>query len=244
MKTNLFTTFASFAMLVAIVFSGCTDNGTNETKKIAAATATQSAQVGNGTDLLPLNKPLSLPGAQASNVMNSHYVIVFDDSGSMDGQKIIDAKRAFHSFMSNISPTDTVAMVTLNHGSVEGLTASKKLLAELPANGGTPLGAALGAAYSIMKKQIDKNKGYGNYMIIAITDGESTDSVSPALTRIYKEKDADIIIKTIGFQISSNNPLNSRYTQYFSADSGADLNRVLSEIKAESENFDNSATFN
>ncbi len=234
------------AALSLVVFSGCNDNQTNSVQKAIEATAPAVEKSVSGETYLPSqSKPMSIMGSEAESVMGTNYVLIFDDSGSMDGDKIVGAKQAVNSFLDSISKEDSLSLVTLNSGSFTGnIKGVKSFLKKVSASGGTPLGAALLTAHSFIKTKIIENKGYGNYVIISITDGESSDNVVDPIVNIYKESKADIILKTIGFHISENNPLNSSYTQYFSANSNKDLANILNSIQAESDDFGDISNFN
>jgi len=230
-----------------LMFSGCNDNNASQVKQAIEVSSSSSsvAQTKGSTSIPNQSKPLSIMGSEADAVMGTNYVLIFDDSGSMDGDKIVGAKNAVNTFLSSINKSDTLSLVTLNSGSFTGsVSKTKAFLNKVSANGGTPLGSALMTAYSLINSKIIENKGYGNYVIISITDGESSDDVVAPIVRIYEESKADIILKTIGFHISDNNPLNSSYTQYFSANSNSDLSNILNSIQAESEDFGDLSTFN
>jgi len=61
--------------------------------------------------------------------------------------------------------------------------------------------------------------------------------------KIFTYNKADIVLKTIGFNMPTDNPLNSPQTEYYSATNEQELKTILSSIKAETEDFDDTATF-
>jgi len=241
MKKYLLT--LGLAALAIVAITGC--ENTSQAEKEAGVSRTSNGQL----QLSNQSKPLSISGSEADKVSGTNYVVIFDDSGSMENgsgsgrSKFTDAKKAMNVFFKSINTEDTISIVSLNHGGVSGLANSKKFLTNLQSGGGTPLGESLRTAHRLIQQKIVKNKGYGNYVVIALTDGDSSDRVTGALAALFQDANADIIVKTIGFQVPDSNPLNSSYTQYFSASSGTDLTNALTSIQAESTSFQDASTF-
>ncbi len=200
---------------------------------------------------LPLNKlspPLAFSG-NIENIKGTNYVVIFDDSGSMSGKKLREAKNALRFFLQNLKPLDTVSMIALHSGIFKGKKEIFQNFESIEADGGTPLGRALKSAKDYILELVKKNEGYGKYVIISISDGVATDISENELNRllksIYQTKEADILLKTIGFHMDSDNMLNSIYTQYIEANSMQDLQNAFKQILAEDNSFskDGNVTF-
>ncbi len=200
---------------------------------------------------LPLNRlspPLAFSG-NIEDIKGTNYVIIFDDSGSMSGKKLREAKNALRFFLQNLKPFDSVSMIALNSGIFKGKKEIFQNFESIEADGGTPLGRALKSAKDYMLKLVKKNEGYGKYVIISISDGVATDISENELNRllksIYETKEADILLKTIGFHMDSDNMLNSIYTEYIQANSMQDLQNAFKQILAEDNSFsqDGNVTF-
>lgn len=187
-----------------------------------------------------LSPPLAYDG-DINLIEITNYVVVFDDSGSMGGTRLSDAKKALKFFLDKLKPSDRVSMIALNSGMFKGKEDILNSYLEIEADGGTPLGRSLKKAKQFLDALIKKNSGYGKYVIISISDGAATDvndgELQDILKSIYETKEADIMLNTIGFHLGGSNNLNSPYTNYLSANSQAQLQNLFSQILAEEDSF-------
>lgn len=220
-----------FFIMIGIFF------GDDEPKK----TPIQIKEERKALKLNQLSATLAFSG-DIEKINQREFVVIFDDSGSMSGDRLKDAKKALRFFLNSLRSTDKITMIALNSGIFKG---KEEILANyqiIKANGGTPLGRALKNAKKYLDKIIKQNSGYGEFIIVSISDGDATDvtnyELNDILKSIYHTKEADIILNTIGFHLDSSNSLNSPYSNFISASNGEELQKAFNKIVAENENFD------
>ncbi len=207
---------------------------------IPIKTPQQTKEERKSLNLNKLSASLAYSG-EILNIQQRNYVIIFDDSGSMGGERLSDAKSALKFFLDSLKSSDNVSMIALNSGIYKGKDDILATYETIRADGGTPLGRALKNAKDYMDSLIKKNSGYGEFVIVSISDGDATDvterELEGILKSIYETPEADIILNTIGFHLDSSNNLNSPYSNFLSANSGEELKKVFAQIVAENENF-------
>jgi uncharacterized protein YegL len=137
-------------------------------------------------------------------------VLVIDDSGSMDGTKISSAKTAATDFINGntaknitgLQPGDRVAVVTLNNGSMSGLTSTfsvaTNFISNIDASGGTSYKPALVLANNILS---EKNPS-STAVIIFLADGDPGDGQSAVDYCSNILKPAGVQIYTIGLGVA------------------------------------------
>jgi Ca-activated chloride channel family protein len=183
--------------------------------------------------------------APEKEVGKKNFYIVFDGSGSMRGWKIETAKKALEKFIQMIPGNANVALLAFDaHGASERAafgTPREKIIREVfavAALGGTPLGQSVEIAYNKICAQARRQLGYGEYYIVVVTDGISTDGEKLPLIidRILRE--SPVVIHTIGFDIGMGHTLNQPgKTSYRTAQNFRELSEGLGEVLAESEKF-------
>ena len=106
--------------------------------------------------------------------------------------------------------------------------------------GDTPLQEALSLARRVLETQAARQRGYGEYRIVVITDGQHSDGQDPApvIEAIYADFANPIEIHTIGFCIESSALNRPGVTYYRSANDPDELSRGLESAIAEAETFD------
>lgn len=106
--------------------------------------------------------------------------------------------------------------------------------------GDTPLQEALSLARRVLEAQAARQRGYGEYRIVVITDGQHSEGQDPApvIEAIYANFANPIEIHTIGFCIESSALNRPGLTYYRSANDPAELSRGLESAIAEAETFD------
>ena len=191
------------------------------------------------------------------NPLRRNYYIVFDGSGSMSNtectrpqEKITVAKSAVKEFVSRIPENDNVGLYAFSEdGSKEYVPLSYgdrsriyDAIGAISAGGSTPLGRSLGAAIGTLADQAQRQRGYGEYNLVIVTDGKASDRerVANAVNLIVGE--TPVIVHTIGFCIGSDHDLNRPgQTIYRSAMNTEELRAGLATVLAEAEDFQDSS---
>jgi Ca-activated chloride channel homolog len=189
----------------------------------------------------------------AENLLARNYVLIFDGSGSMmerkcsgNRRKIEVAKDAVSAWARSIPEDANVGLVAFYENTFSRLPLAAKnrgqflkVVNDITAGGGTPLGQAVNFAHQMLTGQAQSQLGYGEYHIVVVTDGEAnnpsalTDAVKAVLDR------SPIIIHTIGFCIDEKHSLNQPgRTVYKTADNPESLRKGLQDVLAEAESFD------
>lgn len=192
------------------------------------------------------------PVTDADKMITRNFVVIFDDSGSMDdrdadgNRKINTAKNAVIEWSKSVPNGANVGLVSFHNGvwPLQNLdpTSKEQLIStvrDIKHGGGTPLSAAFDTSFLMLTKQGLRQLGYGEYTLVVITDGEA-DNDSQLNQRVrFVLNNSPIQIYTIGFGIGTAHTLNQPgLTQYRPAENLAELRKGLKEVLAESEAFD------
>lgn len=179
------------------------------------------------------------------NAGAKNYYIIFDGSGSMAGEKIEIAKKAFVRFIKSIPDKSNIGLTSFDANGFHErapLGSQKSRIIEevnkIRAGGNTPLGGCIEIAYQKLGFQAKKQMGYGEYTLIILTDGQATDGskMGEAVDLILKE--TPIAIHTIGLKIGTGHALNQPGRIYYKAAENFDeLSKGLESVLAETENF-------
>ncbi len=178
-------------------------------------------------------------------ISKGNYMIIFDGSGSMRGEKIATAKKALKRFIKRVPAGANVGLIAFDRrGCSERAPLGsdrKKLVSmvdQIQASGNTPLGTAITLAYKKLIYQANLQSGYGEYYIVILTDGRATDgSRMPVIVKKVLTE-SPVIIHTIGFHVGPGHPLNQPGQIYYTAASNLDeLNRGFESVLAELEKF-------
>ncbi len=182
-----------------------------------------------------------------------NVIVVLDDSGSMrqqmrtdDGRisRIQAAKNALSKVIQGL-PDDAQLGILLLNNSGRGntwlmplgplsATAALPRIAQIRADGGTPLGSqmkiAADALLDLRQKQI-----YGDYRLLVITDGEATDAnlLEAYLPDILSR---GLSLDVIGVDMAANHSLAGRAHSYRRADDARSFEKALADVFAESSN--------
>jgi secreted protein with Ig-like and vWFA domain len=212
-----------------------------------APTPSQTQVESNNFEWTWLNNTNEQPYTSDEDLLRKNYIVVFDGSGSMGGERLTIAKRAATAFTGKLDPQDALGLVVFD-GAGTSVRVSlaynnsnefQSQINDIDAGGGTPLADAMVIGYRELQKQGSKQRGYGEYHLIVITDGEASGGQDPGQLVRQIVNSTPINIHTIGFQFSGSHSLNqSGITTYYQADNYDELMNSFSSILAESTTFD------
>lgn len=189
----------------------------------------------------------------SDNLVASNIVLVYDGSGSMSGEgcsgnlKKYEAARDATLSWASLVPSETYlgivafsdngwSQASLENGNRQEFS---DIVKSIYPGGDTPLATAFKYAYEMLTVQAKKQLGYGEYTVVAVTDGAARDINALEQWVNYIVDNTPIQIKTIGFCIDSDHTLNQQgRTTYQTADNPEALERGLKSVLAEAESFD------
>ena len=158
-----------------------------------------------------------LAAGDRPQVRNVDMVIVLDRSGSMQGSKLEDARRAVLKLLSNLSAKDRFALVTYSDGVqiVSGLANVTKdnrallnsAVNRVRAGGGTNLGAGLQAGINLLRTPLVSTN---SARLILISDGLANRGITDvkSLTGIASAAvESEFSISTVGVGVDFNEQL-------------------------------------
>ena len=141
----------------------------------------------------------------------ANIVLVFDKSGSMQGDKISQARNGAVEFVREMSRKDWLAWLPFDSKVYPGVSGIKSEIGEqledeiraITARGGTSLYDAIAQAYEILQKRQESQGDTARYGIVILSDGkdESSETSLPTLEVIMKPEEggpAGIQVHTIG----------------------------------------------
>lgn len=184
-----------------------------------------------------------------------NFYFLLDCSGSMDencsGRRKIDgAKEAMIRFLKNVPSDANIGLLAFGVGGgsckeilpigKNDFNALKKAISSLEPSGQTPLGGAIAIGTKKLIEQYKKQLGYGEYRLIAITDGNNTDG--DAMVNACKELTnyGFITLYSISLCMDTGNPLKNFALSSRDASNYEELEKALIETAAESDAFDSS----
>ncbi len=190
----------------------------------------------------------------AADPLAPNYYVILDGSGSMGsfdcggGQARIDAAvDALEEFARAVPESANLGLLAFDEiGVKERLPLGPRnrdafinAVRRVRSHHGTPLASAIGLGYGSLTEQARKQRGYGSYNLVVVTDGEASDGEDPSEIVEQILNESPIVIHTIGFCIGSNHSLNqSGRILYRSATDTAQLRAGLGEVLAEAPSFD------
>lgn len=198
--------------------------------------------------------------AHAQERLHDNIVVVLDASGSMNGRmpnsrqnKMDAAKDALWEVMKDIPPSTNVGLLVFSHRNSRQLGAwpyplgpanrsqlRYAIYAPLP-GGGTPLGQYLKIGADKLLEQRQKQRGYGSYRLLVVTDGQASDAY---LLRQYLPDvlSRGITVDVIGVAMNSNHQLATEVHSYRNANDPASLKQAVSNVFAEVSTGDDDST--
>jgi uncharacterized protein with von Willebrand factor type A (vWA) domain len=223
--------YLGLALGVVLMLSGC-DNSQPVNSAEVRWQWTEKPSVTTDTTALVSEEPTSVPKSM---------VIVFDGSGSMCGDSMVQAKRATKMYLESLSEEVAVGLVAFDggHGAVVDISLTRGNIAAaldgLDCGGGTPLAGAVAQAYQMLLTHSQTLGGRGEYHLVVVTDGDADDNslLTNNVDQIVGHSPVNIF--TIGFKIDDGHVLNRPGPQirYVSADNEAEISRGLKKVLAE-----------
>lgn len=183
----------------------------------------------------------------AKDLLSKNYMIVFDASGSMDGNKVIEAKNAVQAFSKEVPKDANLGLVVFDNSGINlvvPLGSNNRpnffqKVSQISAGGGTPLSSAITTAFKEVEKQASRQLGYGDYNIVVVTDGDANVGEDPGQIVDFIINNTPVLIHTIGFQIGQGHSLNQPgRVIYKTAQNAKELITGLQAVLAESQDFD------
>ena len=201
--------------------------------------------------------PANKAEPMAADLTAPNYLVIFDGSFSMNQRgcsgpftKLQAAKTAVKQFINALAPNANVGVVgfgdspygtnrSFEHPMISGdRTRVFDLLDSVRGLGTTPLVRAVSRGFEMLEAQARRQAGYGQYHMVILTDGVSTDGDPSMVAKTIVRKTA-IKIHAIGFCLDGGHGLNiPGYTNYSKANDQEALERGLQGVLAESEAFD------
>ncbi|NQT49883.1 VWA domain-containing protein [Candidatus Kuenenbacteria bacterium] len=191
----------------------------------------------------------------AENILTKNYIVVMDNSGSMEQSKCSggntksDAgKVALAEFVKHVPDDANLGLIKFpvftndKYSVLVPLgTRNRQMFLDhansMTPEGGTPLTEAVAGAYAELTAQAERQLGYGEYTMVIVTDG-AADHVGPLATHVsFIADNTPIVVYTIGFCIGGQHTLNREDLVYREAGDPAELASALKGVLAESEDF-------
>jgi len=230
---NITPTLVCLLCIALTFFVGCAEKKTKEEVE------TQLEQ--------PERVEISLDDAEGEVSLTRNFYFIFDGSGSMSGEcagqvKLQGAKEAVRRFLSKVPGDANLGLFVFDdRGKREVVplgpnnrAAFTQAIEEVKNGGGTPLAESIRFGADRLVEQYKKQLGYGEYRLIAVTDGQASGIPEAAqyATRY------SMPIYAIGLCIEGGHPLRSFAVSYREANNYEDLERALEETLAELPVFD------
>ncbi len=211
------------------------------TSQLEELTKTESSQSSSQPTWPPASDQVD------ANLLKENYLVILDDSGSMKGQKIHQAKQALKSLAETLPQEHNLGLIFLNRNATVPLTdndrkAFSKTVKEAHADGWTPLRETCLKAYKMMTEKASTQRGYGAYHMIIVTDGESSDGSAMPLVKAIVEKTA-IQVHVIGFHLENHEMNQPQFVDYQTAGNSEELARAFKAVAAETDEFSDPKEF-
>ncbi len=246
-------TLALVVFILSLCFLGCEQTPPPQNLNQQANQAVSPNEVKSKTLIWPYLSEHQ-PDYVQSNLTAKNYVLIFDGSGSMgesgcsDGRdKIGVAKEAVIEWYKTIPLKEANVGLVAFHGKWTTLDLTLKkdatnfisVINSISPDGNTPLATAIKLSYGMLTKQAQRQLGYGEYVIVVVTDGENNDKHESLKKWVAHVLQTPIRIYTIGFCIKGDHSLNQPgRTIYREANNPQELRKGLQEVLAEAERFD------
>lgn len=243
------TTLIPVVFILMLVMWGYSNLFSKSPSKANKASIAQSGLTKNW-GVSESEKPVSL----IPNLASKNFYVIFDGSGSMDktdcadnSTKVQVAKKALKNFAESVPADAQLGLLVFDRrGLRETIALGTQNRAEfiqeveivIP-GGNTPLKSALVKGVKTLQQQAIRQRGYGEYSLVVVTDGDASAGEDPANVVEHLFKHTPVIVHTIGFCIGENHSLNQPgKTLYGAAQNEQELVQGLEDVLAEAESFD------
>jgi Ca-activated chloride channel homolog len=176
-------------------------------KDLAANLLTHKNEGEDGYFLLTLTPPV-----QSKEVIGKDIVLVADTSGSMQGDKIVQTKKALKYIVEALNPADKFSIVQFStdvesfksqvvQATPENKKAAVAFIDDLEARGGTNISDAMHTGLTMLN-QVSERPAY----VVLMTDGEPTvgeTNVSALLKSIAPKRDTRIFDFGVGYDVNT-----------------------------------------
>lgn len=176
-----------------------------------------------------------------NDLLMQNYLVILDDSGSMQGQRIEQARSALLTLAKTLPKQHNLGLILLNEKkqielAVNNREAFTNLVKTVKANGHTPLKQSTKNGFKLITKQASKQKGYGDYHVIIVTDGESSDGSPISVVKSIVRQTA-VQIHVVGFHLKNHELNNPEFVDYQTANNSAELIKAFEAVAAETNQF-------
>ncbi len=188
----------------------------------------------DGTFLLIAAPDAALSSAQ---IEAKDVIFVFDTSGSMEGAKIEQARRALKTLLGNLGPRDRFGIVTFSSAAQTfrselidatpaNLSAARGFATQIKALGGTNIGEALQTAFKMTQKSARPQQ------IVFLTDGQPTVGQTD-IDALLRDAEAQNTAQARVFSFGLGHDVNARLLDALASD-----NRGASDYVAPGEDIE------
>jgi hypothetical protein len=206
--------------------------------------------------ILPLAILLAASMAHAQATYTDNVVIVLDASGSMgeamrdvsgkNVRKIDAAKAAIREAVKQLPAGTNIGLLVFSAKGVTdpwvyplGPRDDARLLGALKGlepGGGTPLGTYMKIGADRLLEERQKQRNYGNYRMLVVTDGEANEDRRPECMVDFvtpEMRTRGIRVDAIGVAMDSQHTLATKVNSYRNANNPAALAKAVHEVLAE-----------
>ena len=182
-----------------------------------------------------------------NDLLTENFLVVLDDSGSMSGSKMKQAKQALKALADTLDEKHQLGLMLLNDEKVIPIGSNnreefKTAVSRTSADGGTPLTKATKRAFTQITEQASRQQGYGAYHIIIVTDGESGDGTPMKIVKAIVKNTA-VQVHVVGFHVDTHGMNDPAYVDYQTAKNTAELIKAFEAVAAETNEFSDPQEF-
>lgn len=230
----------------ALYLASCTEENSSAAEQRADAQLTKTQSKETSTEDKRYNWPPVTTDLDAEP-LKENYLVILDDSGSMSGERIKQAKDALRQLAKTLPEEHNLGLICLNNTGVVNLDVGNRqeflrLVNQSEAHGGTPLAEATAIGYELITKQASRQKGYGTYHIIIVTDGASSDGSPIKLVRTIVGR-TPVQIHVVGFHLSEHEMNRPRLVDYQTANNTEELIKAFAAVAAETNDYSDPQEF-